>query len=52
MRVLNGRVRLEDARPSVWGRGSDGKGGVGVRFSFSDVLAILVQFMLFLLMAA
>lgn len=53
MRVLNGKIPLADARRSVQGCGSKGKGGIGVRFSFSDVLlAILVKFTLFLLVAA
>lgn len=53
VRVFNGKAPLEPARASVWGGGSEGKGGVGVRFSFSDVvLAILVKFTLSLLIAA
>lgn len=48
--VLNGKIPLADAHRSVQGCGSKGKGGIGVRFLFLDVLlAILVKFTLFLL---
>lgn len=52
VRVLNGKVPLEEAGASVRGRGSEGKGAAGVRFSFSGaVLATLVKFTLLLIAA-
>lgn len=32
VRVGNGKARVEDARASVWGRGSEGKGGGSCEF--------------------
>lgn len=53
MSGFGGKVPLAEAGTSVRGCGRKGKGGEGVRFSFSDVLmGSLVKIALFLLIAA